>query len=219
MFNTFVLSLFIATFILLAITRLTAKRLIESHHRQKVDFFLKHPIQPGDIVFLGDSLTDGARWGEMFPGLHVKNRGINADSTAGVLARLDEIISGKPSAIFILIGTNDLPWYEYKGDGEIFESYEKILARCKAEMSETKVHVQSILPRHSSYAKRIKNLNLRLEKLAEQYGYTYIDLYSRFVDDQGGLRRELTNDNLHLLGSGYLIWGEQLQFYLREVNR
>jgi len=219
MFNTFILSLFIATFILLTITRLAAKRLIESHHGQKVDFFLKHPIKPGDIVFMGDSLMDGARWEEMFPGLPVKNRGINADTTAGVLARLDEIISGKPSAIFILIGTNDLPWYEYKGDGEILESYEKILARCKAEIPETKVHVQSILPRHSFYAKRIKKINLRLEKLAEQYGDTYIDLFSKFVDDKGGLRRELTNDNLHLLGSGYFIWVEQLQPYIDDVIR
>ena len=132
MFTTFTLSMFIATFILLTVTRLAAKRLIQQHHAQKVDFFRQHPIQAGDIVFVGDSLTDGGRWEEMFPGKPVKNWGINADTTAGVFARLEDIIIGHPSAIFILIGTNDLPWYEYRSDEEILASYKQILEKCRS---------------------------------------------------------------------------------------
>ena len=73
MFNTFIFAMLIASFILLTITRLAAKQLIRHHHAQKVDFFRHYPIQAGDIVFMGDSLTDGARWDEMFPGAPVKN--------------------------------------------------------------------------------------------------------------------------------------------------
>jgi lysophospholipase L1-like esterase len=217
MFTTFTLSMFIATFILLAVTRLAAKRLIHQHHAQKVDFFRQHPIQAGDIVFLGDSLTDGGRWDEIFPGKPVKNRGINADTTAGVFARLEDIIIGHPSAIFILIGTNDLPRYEYRSDEEILASYKQILEKCKAEIPDIRVYVQSLLPRHNSFSRRIQKLNLKLKELTEQIGYTYIDLFPAFSDSKGGLRREITNDDLHLLGPGYKIWADLLRPYIDEA--
>lgn len=218
MFNTFILAMFIATFILLTVTRLAAKRLIQQHHAQKVDFFRQHPIQAGDIVFVGDSLTDGGRWDEMFPGKPVKNRGINADTTAGVFARLDDIIIGHPSAIFFLIGTNDLPWYEYRSDEEILASYKQILEKCRAEIPDTRVYVQSLLPRHNSFSRRIQKLNLKLKEITEQYGYTYIHLFPAFADSKGGLRREITNDDLHLLGSGYHIWADQLRPFINGNN-
>ncbi len=59
MFEFFVVVMLVAALALLLIALLAADRLVRRHHGQKVDFFRKHPIQPGDIVFLGDSLTDG----------------------------------------------------------------------------------------------------------------------------------------------------------------
>lgn len=217
MFNTLMIAMFIATFIMLTITRMAATRLMRQHHGQKVDFFKLHPIKNGDIVFVGDSLTDGARWDELFPGKPVKNRGINADTTAGVYARFEDIVSGHPAAIFILIGTNDLPWYEYRYDDEILTSYTQILEKCKARIPDTRIYVQSLLPRHYSYSSRIHRLNRKLQELADSFGYTFIDLFSAFADAKGGLRHEITNDDLHLLGSGYLIWKEQLRPFIDEM--
>jgi len=99
----------IASLLLLAVTRLTVERVAHNHHAQKVSFFNRYPVQPGDIVFLGDSITDGARWDELFPGLPVKNRGINANLTTNVLERLDNIVNWRPKAIFILIGPTTCP--------------------------------------------------------------------------------------------------------------
>ena len=207
--------MFVTTFILLAITRLEVARLVRHHHAQKVDFFRAHPIQSGDIVMIGDSLTDGARWDEIFPGLPIKNRGINADTVEGVLDRLDEIIAGKPAKIFILIGTNDLPWYDYRGDHFILNTYEKILSRIKVQLPGTKVYVQSILPRKRGFAKRIRAINAALALLAENAGCVYIDLFSAFADANGSLRAEITNDHLHLLGAGYGIWREMIEKQVR----
>ena len=152
----------IASLLLLAVTRLTVERVAHNHHAQKVSFFNRYPVQPGDIVFLGDSITDGARWDELFPGLPVKNRGINADDTLGVIKRLDDILRAKPLAIFLLIGTNDLPWFTYRKDAEILRNYNQILERCAEISPDTKVFVQSILPRRRSFAKRIKRINIEL---------------------------------------------------------
>ena len=218
MLNTLLITLLISTIILLVITKLTTERLISQHHGQKKDFFIHHPIQSRDIVFIGDSLTDGARWDEVFPSLPIKNRGINADLTTGVLNRLPEILDGKPKAIFLLIGTNDLPWYEYRTDLQIMESYEQIICRIKEDSPITKIFLESILPRERRLAKRIDFLNKQIEELSKKHNCTYIHLFPHFADAKGGLRKELTNDSLHLLGSGYEIWKAQLLPFLKEIS-
>jgi len=218
MLNSFLVAMLFATLILLGITRLTADRLVRQHHGQKKDFFRAHPIQSGDIVFLGDSLTDGCRWEEVFPGLSIKNRGINADTTAGVLKRLPDVLDGKPKAIFLLIGTNDLPWYEYKPDSDILADYKRILQTCREESPDTRLYVESMLPRHPMYSNRIQRLNRQLRSLAELYQCTFIDLFPHFTGRDGGLKPDLTNDRLHLLADGYAIWREILVPYLKEYG-
>ena len=44
---------------------------------------------------------------------------------------------------------------------------------------------------------------------------TWINLYPLFVDAEGKLRRELTNDGLHLLGQGYIIWRDAIKPYVK----
>ena len=124
-------AIFFATFVLLTITRTEVRRLVAHHYGQKVDFFRQVPIKPGDIVFVGDSLTEGARWDELFPDKPVINRGINADTVNGVLLRLDDIISGKPAKIFLLIGTNDLTWFEYRTQNEVLTNTGRSWKRSK----------------------------------------------------------------------------------------
>ena len=61
-----------------------------------------------DIVMLGDSLSEAGNWSELLTGMKVINRGIGSDTSAGVLARLPEIIARRPKLVFIMIGENDL---------------------------------------------------------------------------------------------------------------
>jgi lysophospholipase L1-like esterase len=77
----------------------------------------------------------------------IKNRGINADTSVGLLQRMDCITQGHPAAIFILIGTNDLPWYEYRHDELILGTYQEILEKINRDSPSTKVFVESLLPR------------------------------------------------------------------------
>lgn len=149
----------------------------------------------------------------------MKNRGINSNSVQGVLHRLTEIIVGHPAAIFILIGTNNLPLWVFDSNQEILTAYEKILKRIKAETPETKVFVQSVFPRKRRFNHRIIDLNAGLQALAQKYEYTYVDLHMHLVDDHGELRTELTNDHLHLLGSGYLLWEDIIRPHIEEIVR
>jgi lysophospholipase L1-like esterase len=215
----FLLLMLVATLALFTVTRLEVDRITHHHYLQRADFFAAHPIQAGDIVFLGDSLTAGGNWDEIFPGLNIKNRGINADSTIGLLERLDCVSKGRPAAIFILIGTNDLPWYMYRHDEMILGTYKEIIEKIRQDSPSTRLFVESIFPRAHIYAKRVPAFNRGLKKLAESMGVEYIDVYSHLVDAKGDLRAELNNDHLHVLAQGYAIWAEALRPSLESLRK
>ena len=183
------------------------------------DIFKTFPITPEDVVMLGDSITDLTRWHELVPGMAIKNRGIANDTILDVLNRLDPVVSGKPLAVFLLIGTNDIPWYRFTSDEVILQRYESILRRFKEESPRTKVYVQSILPRDRRYSDRVRSLNERLKQLAAKHDYIYVDLFPHFADKFGGIRSELSNDKLHPLAVGYEVWVQAIQPYLEELRQ
>jgi lysophospholipase L1-like esterase len=216
---SFLVIMLAVALLLFILSRVTVETIARHHYEQRADFFHRYPVNKGDIVFLGDSITDGGCWEELFPGVPLKNRGINADTTAGVLKRLDDLLLPGPAAIFLLIGTNDLPWYTYQRNEDILHEYRQILNRVKELSPTTQVFVQSLLPRRKRFSRRIRGLNTALQSLATEFSYTYIDLYSHFVGTRGELRRELTNDNLHLLAGGYTLWVELLTPYVKNLSR
>ena len=142
--------LFIAVLIYLAINgreligKFVFKYIIEVRHQQKVSMFRTAPVSTGAIIFVGNSITEGGNWSELFPGKNILNRGIGGDISEGVLKRLDEIIRHQPSKLFICIGTNDLA----KGVEQaiIIQNYRTILQTVKAQSPATKIYVQSVLP-------------------------------------------------------------------------
>jgi lysophospholipase L1-like esterase len=171
---------------------------------QRQSFFDGSPVGDGDVVFLGDSLTERGEWAEMFPGMRVRNRGIGGDTTDDVVARIGPIVTGQPGKVFLQIGTNDI--WERKSDRQILDNTAQILTAFRTGSPQTSVYVQSLLPRQPRYAARIRRLNGRLQALAERCGCLFIDLYPHFVAADGSLRAEYSNDGLHLLGAGYLVW-------------
>jgi len=201
-------------------TRIKAARKAASLYAERRQSLFEHlPITTADIVFLGNSITNGCEWAELFRNQHIKNRGINSDNTELILRRLETICVGKPHKLFIMIGINDLG--DGKSPDEIVSNYHKILNRIKLQTPTTKVFVQSVLPTntHLFRNERLKpqsivDLNLRLHKLCLEYQHTYIDLYSHFTDSEQELKIEFTNDGLHLTGEAYLVWKTLIERYV-----
>src|SRR5262245_59343345 len=54
--------------------------------------FALSKVETAAIVMLGDSLTEGAPWRELTGCPNLVDRGIGGDTTAKVLARLDDIL-------------------------------------------------------------------------------------------------------------------------------
>jgi len=187
------------------------------YYRFRKIYFSLAPHSQHQIVFLGDSITDEGDWSKLFPDLSVINRGIGGDTTLGVLNRLDQVIELQPSQIFLMIGTNDLCFNRSIPD--TMTNYRKILSRLHTELPNTKIYIQSVLPFNEtifpSRALRtngnIKQLNVQIKKLAQEYSDPYIDLVPAFSGDDGRLPRQYTSDGLHLSDAGYSLWREQIK--------
>jgi lysophospholipase L1-like esterase len=166
----------------------------------------------GAVVFLGDSITEG--WSTLaadFPKMHVANRGIGGDITSGVLYRLDDdVLSLKPKAIVLLIGTNDL------GDGADAEdpahNIQLILDAIKKYDPNLKVIVCTVMPRgdaqHAEYVEKIKKLNsLITQEVKDNPNVTICDTWTALADE-GGLPKseDFKPDHLHLIPAGYAVW-------------
>lgn len=186
-----------------------------NYYDQRELLFEAMPTSQNDIIFLGNSITDGAEWAELFENANCKNRGISGDSTDGVLNRLETVTKGQPAMIFLMIGTNDMNLG--RSNETIATNLREIVQRIKAETPRTRLIVQSILPTNDCYGlftghtKRYKDValvNTMLKDIAEEEKVTYLDLYSHFANEEGKMNPEYSNDGLHLNAAGYQLWRE-----------
>ena len=184
-----------------------------SYWRERTSLFRTLPGH-ADVVMIGDSLTDGAEWAELFPQQRIANRGIDSDTTDGVLARLDDILAARPRQAFLMIGINDFADLQRDADA-VFADYRAIVA--KLERAGVKVVVQSTLPCNAAKAAwkscaailgRIGQLNARLATLASK-NVRFVDLRPVLAAG-GGLGDKFTYDGVHLNGEGYRRWQQTI---------
>jgi lysophospholipase L1-like esterase len=166
-------------------------------------------IGVGDIVFLGDSITEDAGWSTWFPDLPVHNHGVGGETSWEVLQRVPPIARARPGKVFLLVGTNDLRDGWSPADSAAITG--EIVGRFKLGPA---LYLQSVLPREREHAGWVRALNARLEQVAIRHGATYLDLWPAFARTDGELRPELTYDRLHLSGAGYEVWRDQLWPYV-----
>jgi len=191
-----------------------------SYYIEKQTLFDNLPQSDNTIYFLGDSLTDGCEWSELLSNSKIKNRGINGDTTQGILNRLNKITQSKPQKIFIMIGINDL--LNNIETAKILDNYQKIIANIKYNSPKTKIYIESILPMNFEIDKtrrpianqNISDFNNNLKNFADNSNIFYIDLYSKFLNPANQLDEKYTLDGIHLNGQGYLIWKNQVLKYI-----
>lgn len=187
------------------------------NYKAQVEKFRAAPHSKKDVVFLGNSITARTDWSMLLDLPNARNRGISGDISFGVLERLDEVISGKPAKVFLLIGINDIS--RNIPDSLVIGNISKIVDRIQKGAKRTKVFVYTLLPVNSSFGK-FKNhynkdehilwVNDQIRKLAAK-NVTVIDIYPDFLDSENRLRAELTNDGLHPNAAGYEIFKAKLK--------
>lgn len=178
-------------------------------------------ITEESVVFLGDSLTHIGWWRKWFPDVVTANAGWGGDTTLHVLARLDEVTSKKPRAIFLLIGGNDI--LQDFNLAITTAAQAKIISRIRAETPDTDLHVLTVFPMgedleeylpsiNPRYRQNIAAVNQALLIVCAQHEVPLHPIGETYLrDSRGYLKRIMTKDRVHLEPPGYAGWIEGLQ--------
>lgn len=192
----------------------------KEHHKKRVALFKNEPIVKGEIIFLGNSITEFGDWQKFLNTSTVINRGIAGDNTFGVLARLDDVINREPNKLFIEIGINDIS--QNIPVEIIVKNISTIIEIIKAKSPMTKIYIHSVLPTNDNvkneypdaYNKNnvVNLVNRQLKKLAKKENVIYIDINKIFKDRYGKLDiKYAESDGLHINDFAYKTWVELLK--------
>lgn len=190
---------------------------LRDYYQYKVGHYATLGHDGARIFFVGDSLTDRCEWAELFGRCDIASRGIDGDTTDGVLNRIGEVTARKPSKIFIMIGGND--FVIGRSVETVADNYRKILARIRSESPGTIIYIQSNLP--TLYRlfplprTLIRELNARTRSMADNRNIFFLDIYSRMADANGDLVEAFTIDGAHLNGRGYQVWRDAIREHVR----
>ncbi|HEY6167577.1 MAG TPA: platelet-activating factor acetylhydrolase IB subunit [Verrucomicrobiae bacterium] len=205
----------------------------EANWVKRHDGFVAEAKKGGiDVLFLGDSITDGWRskgkavWDKNFAPLKAANFGISGDRTQHVLWRLrnGESEGYRPKAIVLMIGTNNTG---KERDGtprnttpEIVEGVAAVVKELRYRFPHAKILFLAIFPRgekDSDARKQVAEVNQSLAKLNDGKQVVYLDIGGKFLDADGNLPKDIMPDLLHPNEKGYEIWAEAIKEPLNKL--
>lgn len=179
-----------------------------------------------DIVFIGDSITDGWRkgglevWNKYYAPRGALNLGIGGDRTQHVLWRIEqgELAGLNPKAVVLMIGTNNTG---KEKDGsvrnsteEIIEGVTAIVKEIRARLPRSKLLLLAIFPRGAVDAPQraqIKEINAALAKLEKGRQIKFLDIGRVFLADDGSIPKTIMPDLLHPNAEGYQRWADAME--------
>jgi len=178
-----------------------------------------------DVLFLGDSITDGWRnfnpknkaggknvWEKSFAPLKAANFGIGGDRTEHVLYRITngELDGITPKVAVLMIGTNNTGANSAE---QISEGITTIVKTIREKSPKTKVLVLAVFPRGKEIPNpgnsKIIEINKTIAKLDDGSNVKFLDIGSKFMKD-GQIPQDIMHDYLHLTESGYQIWADAI---------
>ena len=167
-----------------------------------------------DIVFVGDSVTAGGNWHDMFPNVRLANRGVGGETTREIALRLDEISELTPRVVFLMAGINDI----YRNDNvdNIVDSFNDVVTTMTEVRSVESIYLQSTLECRKCGVGRlseIKVLNARLETIANEYEHVHFVNLNQAFSDGNGILEQFSSDGIHLNPYGYEVWREVIEPY------
>ena len=179
-----------------------------------------------DLVFLGDSITDGWRtrgigvWNQFYAPRHALNLGIGGDRTQHVLWRIEhgELDGLKPKVIVLMIGTNNTG-KEKDGSprnstAETIEGVKAVVKSIRAKLPGSKLLLLAVFPRGNVDAParaQIKEINSSIAKLDDGKMIKFLDIGKVFLADDGSIPKTIMPDLLHPNAKGYQLWADAME--------
>ena len=179
-----------------------------------VDEFMDKVAKVMDKAYAKCTEFQGQVSGEHSIG-HAKKRYLKesvGDTAYGLKLRLDSIYSTSAKKAFVMIGINDI--IKGRSTDEIFKDYQEI---AKGLISHNiRPYIQSTLlvgQGKKIYNEEVYELNRKMLGFASEQGIDFVDL-NKTLSSGGVLRREFTEDGIHLNGDGYAEWAKAIASYL-----
>jgi lysophospholipase L1-like esterase len=181
--------------------------------------------EPVDIVFIGDSITEG--WHDKRPGFFTRgriNRGIGGQTTPQMVLRMiSDVVALRPKAVHIMAGTNDIAGNTGPMTAKMSENNFRSMSDI-ARRHGIKVLLAPVPPAASypwrpevETKPRIAELNRWLEEFARDTGATWVD-YRRVLDDgTGAMKPGLADDGVHPTEAGYDAMATVIEPILRRM--
>ncbi|HRE79659.1 MAG TPA: platelet-activating factor acetylhydrolase IB subunit [Opitutaceae bacterium] len=185
-----------------------------------------------DVLFVGDSITDGWRtkgkllWDGHFAPLKAANFGIGGDRTQHVLWRLrnGELDGISPKVVVLMIGTNNTGFEKDKSprntEKETIEGVTAVVKELRTRLPSAKILLLAVFPRgekDSLARKQVNAVNEGIAKLHDGGAVTYLDIGQRFLYPDGTLPKEIMPDLLHPNEVGYAIWADAIKAPLEKL--
>lgn len=178
----------------------------------------------GEVVFLGDSITDFYDLKKYHPEFTAYNRGISGDSTHHVLDRMESVYALEPSVVVLLIGVNDF-MNESRSLEATAADYEKIIVALKEKLPNAKIVLQSVYPgfdgarfKLAKWQDTIKKLNVIISEFSVKYDCIFADIYPCLLDNETGMMdKRYTNDGCHPNEAGYEVISKNLKPYIEQA--
>jgi lysophospholipase L1-like esterase len=168
------------------------------------------------IVMLGDSMTYGIDWNELFSRSDVANRGIAGDLTEGFIKRLSDIYELNPEICMIMGGINDI-----NNDipvRDIFANFTKIIEDLQANkitpIIQSTLFVSTMHENWKEKNEKVNELNSMLMDYAKANDISFIDI-NKELSNNGALDPSYTYDGMHLRGNGYEKWRDSVLLKLQ----
>ena len=167
------------------------------------------------VVFYGNSIT--RNWYKMRTDFFLSHgfvgRGIGGQTSSELLVRFrQDVIDLHPKTVVIMCGTNDIA--QNNGTISLDNTLGNIISMCElAKANKIRPILCSVLPARSfrwnpyvvNAPEQIRALNDKIKEYALKHHIPYVDYYSAMVDQDGGLKPGLSNDEVHPTEAGYQI--------------
>ena len=144
------------------------------------------------------------------------NKGINGDSTDGMISRLPSILTiEKPNLLILWAGINDLSAGRKPHD--IIKNIAEIVRLCTNKQVSTVICGLTPVAGPTHLNEMIRELNELIYGFCEAQKIIYVDTYEPLSGKEGGLDPANSNDGVHLSNRGYRIVSEKVYESIKPI--
>ena len=184
-------------------------KIIVDLKNQNSFYKMNNSINTNEKIFMiGNSITASADWPELLNNINTVNMGSPGITTLDAVMNVKKLLPENPKSAFIMLGVNDIkvkvPW-------EVaYQNFYSLIYTIKSLSPKTEIFIISVLP--TNYLNfniydidnsEIVKLNQSLNNMSNKYNLNFINCHDDFLNENGDLDENLTNDGLHLNQIGY----------------